>query len=231
MNINHSIATLFLTVAFCYPALSQTSNESLVVTGTVEITSRSTTLNSRTRGAAYRNRMTGKQSPSDSKVSNPLEDVVVFLTPLSFEPDLIPITPNPILNQKDITFSPRVLPITVGTTVKIINQDKLYHNVFSLSPIQQFNIGRRPTGVEYFQTFNRSGNLQLFCNIHSNMSSHVLVLKTPYFTKVLEDGSFRVENLPAGDYEVSSFHPDFQSTAQIIKLSATKPNTLKLILN
>ena len=46
------------------------------------------------------------------------------------------------MDQRNETFSPQVLAITVGTVVDFPNNDRTYHNVFSLSKVQRFDLGR-----------------------------------------------------------------------------------------
>lgn len=201
------------------------------ILGQVEITIQQTSVNSRSRGSIYRSRYQNKKTPSQSQNPDPYRDVVVYLTPLDFKPELSPVTPIPRLVQKDVSFSPRVLPITVGSAVLIVNEDHIYHNVFSKSQVQSFNIGKRLTGENVYQTFNRSGLIQVFCNIHSNMSSHILVLETPWFTKLNEDEQFEFKNVPDGTYKVEVFHPDYSVEPLHLVVKAGTRNKIKLSLH
>src|SRR5262245_5221822 len=45
------------------------------------------------------------------------------------------------LSQKNKTFQPRVLAVPLGSTVDFPNNDGIYHNVFSLSGPQPFDLG------------------------------------------------------------------------------------------
>jgi len=46
------------------------------------------------------------------------------------------------VEQKNISFSPGLLAIQAGTTVEFPNLDDTYHNVFSYSKTQRFDLGR-----------------------------------------------------------------------------------------
>ena len=48
----------------------------------------------------------------------------------------------PTLEQKDQAFTPRVLAVRVGTKVEFPNQDRMYHNVFSVSQVKSFDLGK-----------------------------------------------------------------------------------------
>jgi len=227
-----TFSSLFLVLLFGIivdsESLVQAQQKSL--SGTIEIPLKSTTLGVRSRGSAYRSRYGLKKDVKVEEKTNPFDDIVVYLTPVDGKPELLPILPKPQLNQKNQTFVPRVLAITNGTTVEIINEDKIYHNVFSYSRIQSFNIGKRPTGVVYDQTFTNSGAIQVFCNIHPNMSSYVLVLDTPYFVKTDDEGYYVFNNIPAGKYWLEIFHPEFGVEKRQVTIKNGTPQTVDLTL-
>ena len=103
------------------------------------------------------------------------------------------------------------MPILKGTTVEIKNQDKIYHNVFSLSEPKPFNIGRRPKGEIVPQTFDKQGVVRVFCDIHSHMSAFILVLNNPFFTMGDKNGNYIISDLPPGKYIVNAWHNNLES--------------------
>ena len=52
-----------------------------------------------------------------------------------------------VMDQRDETFVPHLLAITTGTTVDFPNSDRIYHNVFSLSKTDRFDLGRYAQGA------------------------------------------------------------------------------------
>src|SRR5687767_3389707 len=46
-----------------------------------------------------------------------------------------------IITQRDAVFRPGVLPVMVGTTVEWPNKDDIFHNVFSMSESNPFDLG------------------------------------------------------------------------------------------
>jgi plastocyanin len=94
-------------------------------------------------------------------------------------------------------FQPQTMAITVGTTVRFPNLDRILHNVFSLTPGNSFDVGLYGPGAGEAHTFRRAGFVDIYCNVHPNMAAFLWVLDTPYFTQVNADGSFRLDNLPA----------------------------------
>jgi plastocyanin len=86
------------------------------------------------------------------------------------------------IRQRGENFVPRVIAVTVGSTVDFPNDDPIYHNVFSLSRTKTFDLGRFPQGKSRSQVFDKPGVVKVFCQIHSHMSATVLVFDHPWFT-------------------------------------------------
>jgi plastocyanin len=114
--------------------------------------------------------------------------------------------PDASIVQRDLRIIPRVTAITVGTEVDFPNEDNVFHNLFSLSDPKRFNLGRYPPGESESVDFDKPGIVRLFCDIHSSMSGVVIVLETPFFTRPAADGSYRIQNLPAGTHRVVAWH-------------------------
>jgi plastocyanin len=108
--------------------------------------------------------------------------------------------------QKEKTFEPHVLAITVGTTVDFPNLDPIFHNAFSAYDGQHFDIGLYPPGKSRSIRFIRPGFVRVFCNIHSTMSAVIAVMDTPLFAVTRQDGRFEIDGVPAGPYELRVFH-------------------------
>jgi len=104
------------------------------------------------------------------------------------------------MDQRNEQFLPRVLAITVGTTVDFPNSDKTFHNVFSLSPVRRFNLGRFPPGRTGSVRFDRPGIVPVFCDIHSHMSAYVLVFNHRFFALSDDAGRYEIAGVPAGSY-------------------------------
>ena len=67
------------------------------------------------------------------------ENILVYLTKApSVSVDLA--KSKFVMDQKNLTFLPHILPIPVGASVLFPNNDKVDHNVFSLSRSNQFNL-------------------------------------------------------------------------------------------
>ncbi|MGH7741641.1 MAG: hypothetical protein ACRENS_06420 [Candidatus Eiseniibacteriota bacterium] len=132
-----------------------------------------------------------------------------------------PPAPHPTLAQKGQAFEPRVLAVAVGTAVDFPNLDPIYHNVFSLSPARKFDLGKYPRGKFKTVVFDRTGLINVYCDIHSNMEAFVRVLPNHGFARPAADGSFALPELPAGRYQLHVWHPDLPETTQPVDVPAS----------
>jgi plastocyanin len=111
-----------------------------------------------------------------------------------------------VLMQKNKTFQPQVLAVPTGSTVTFPNHDPIFHNVFSLSGPQPFDLGLYRAGETRTRTFQQPGVYRVFCNIHPEMTALVLVVPTPYAAQANADGRFMLD-LPPGRYRLTAVSP------------------------
>ena len=111
------------------------------------------------------------------------------------------------VTQKDLTFTPSLLPVQVGTRVEFPNFDDTYHNIFSYSSAKRFDLGRYRSDEKPVPSvvFDAAGLITLRCDIHEHMRALILVLDTPYFVITDTDGSFKLNSLPAGRYVLKAW--------------------------
>ena len=105
-----------------------------------------------------------------------------------------------VLDQKNMSFSPHVLAVRVGTTVEFPNRDRVFHNVFSFHDGKRFDLGMYPVGTTRDVTFGKPGLSRIFCNIHPNMAAYVMAVDTPYYAVTDEAGVFTIPSVASGSY-------------------------------
>ena len=119
-------------------------------------------------------------------------------------PDIEP--QRAIMDQRNETFVPHVLAITVGTTVDFPNSDNIYHNVFSLRGPKPFDLGRYAAGRSKSVRFDRPGIVRVFCEIHSHMNAFILVFNHRYFAVTAADGRYQIGRVPPGSYTLVAWN-------------------------
>jgi plastocyanin len=111
-----------------------------------------------------------------------------------------------VMDQRNETFVPHILAVTAGTVVDFPNSDQTYHNVFSLSKAQRFDLGRYAAGKSKSVRFVRPGVVRVFCDIHSHMNAFVLVFSHRFFDVTDADGRFTLTSVPPGTYSVVAWY-------------------------
>jgi hypothetical protein len=156
-----------------------------------------------------------------------LTDFVVYIDQLVAPP------PGPVplkVVQRDATFEPHVLPVVVGTTVRWPNEDEIFHNVFSMTETQDFNLGFYKKEKVPEVRFDRLGRVDIFCAIHTNMHCIILVLPNPYFALVDARRHFVIKDVPAGTYRLKAWHERVPAAAREIVVPATGEVKLNFVL-
>ncbi len=134
------------------------------------------------------------------------------------------------IRQKDLTFLPDVSIMIKGTTVDFPNDDKVFHNVFSLSEPSRFDLGLYKSGDSKSVQFNRPGVVDIYCNIHPQMAAKVKVLDTRYFAISTETGAFFIPNVPPGTYPIVAWQPYGDPARGTINVGAGQTTNVTLAL-
>ena len=193
---------LFFTLALYFPVnVDGQESENGTITGTVKV---------------FRARHSG--------------DVVVYLEGESLKKEYSLPEEHSALDQKNLVFIPKVLPILKGTTVDFLNSDDVQHNVFAPGKVEEFNLGTWGFGGVRDYTFNKPGEVIILCNVHSEMVAYIIILENPYFAKTDKEGNFRIENIPLGTYVLKTWHEKMKSTPQEIAVAQRETKEIHLEL-
>jgi plastocyanin len=126
------------------------------------------------------------------------------------------------MDQRGEQFHPRVLAITVGSTVDFPNNDITFHNVFSLSRVKPFDLGRYKPGKSGAIVFDRPGIVPVFCDIHSHMSAYILVFIHPFFAVTDDNGDYAISGIPPGTYSVTVWSELGKVQSRLVTLSGSE---------
>ena len=146
------------------------------------------------------------------------EDAVIYLV----RRDVSAKAPAPearTVLQRDRTIHPHVTVARTGDPVLFPNDDDVYHNLFSLSDGNGFNLGRYAPGLTPEHTFTQAGTVRLFCDIHAEMAGVILVIEADRFTSPDTQGAFRFDDVAPGTYDVVSWHPSTAPDTATVTLS------------
>lgn len=113
-----------------------------------------------------------------------------------------------VINQHGCLYEPHVVGVVAGQEVLFKNSDGVLHNVHGLPKVnREFNIGMPPTLKEKGVTLGKPEPVfPVKCDVHPWMRSYVAVMTHPYFATSDKSGAFKIDNLPAGAYEIEAWH-------------------------
>jgi len=134
------------------------------------------------------------------------------------------------IRQRNENFVPRVVAVTVGSTVDFPNDDPIYHNVFSLSRAKTFDLGRFPQGKSRSEVFDKPGVVKVFCQIHSHMSATVMVFDHRWFEVPDQQGMFDLPGVPPGMHQITAFHERLGDTTQQVRIEPGRATTVDFVL-
>jgi plastocyanin len=106
------------------------------------------------------------------------------------------------MQQRNRHFEPELLVIPIGSAVEFPNFDPIFHNIFSLSHTQSFDLGYYPNGQSRMVKFLRTGIVQVYCHVHPNMYAAIVVTSSRWSGKPAQDGTFSWPNVPPGKYRL-----------------------------
>ncbi len=128
-------------------------------------------------------------------------------------------------------FVPRVLAVTLGSSVRFPNEDPILHNVFSTSPDNSFDGGLYGSGPGVEHRFEHAGLVKVYCNVHHSMFGFVVVLDTPHFARPDAQGAFELLGLPEAEGELVVFHDRAQPWRQRLIPAPGPELAIRLDLN
>jgi plastocyanin len=170
-------------------------------------------------GGTPKRREPEKRAAIDGKVTvanGAVDDVYVYVDGLRGPPAR---GKSIEIKQEGRQFSPRFAVVQAGTTAVFPNFDSVFHNVFSTSPRNSFDLGAYRAGDKPRSvTLTSPGVVDVFCNMHQRMSASILVVPNTMYAKVRSDGTFHIDNVPVGPRKIVAWSPRAKASQQRIEL-------------
>lgn len=148
----------------------------------------------------------GKVNFVTKRGQNPIiSETLIWLEPIGVKtPKMVPARFQMVTRGKMVL--PHVLAIPAGSTVDFPNDDPISHNLFSLSSNNPFDLGLYRKGAGKSQRFDNPGLVNVYCNVHPNMSAVIQVMSTPYYAFADQTGSYALANVPPGRYRLIAWN-------------------------
>ncbi len=127
------------------------------------------------------------------------------------------------MSTKNKELTPRAMVVPIGAKVAFPNYDPIFHNLFSVSVPNDFDLGLYKGGASKSQTFTKPGIVRVFCNVHPQMSATIIIANSSYFTTADKSGNFNLGQIPDGTYMLRAYSEEGQAE-QKIQVSTTPLN-------
>jgi len=161
-----------------------------------------------------------------------LSSVIVYLDSVQKENNDIPpeiLTKRFVMMTRNKQLSPRAMAVPVGVSVDFPNYDAIFHNLFSVSAPNNFDLGLYKGGASKSKVFEHPGIVKVFCNVHPHMSATIVVSASPYYAAADKSGNFSFGTIPNGTYQLRAYTEEGQ-TSQLIQVGMS-PLTVKLSID
>jgi plastocyanin len=131
-------------------------------------------------------------------------------------------TTNPTFDQKTCEFHPHVLAFPAGSTVDVLNSDGILHNIHTTSTANPSVNQAQPKFKPKIQikVDKPEWPIKVQCDAHGWMHGYWISQEHPYYAVTGADGSFKISDLPAGDYEVEVWQETLGKKTEKVSVKA-----------
>jgi plastocyanin len=163
--------------------------------------------------------VSGKISFMTKRGQNPVvNETLVWLEPAGKSLRKPPQTFQMMTRGKALV--PHVLAIPLGSTIEFPNDDPISHNLFSLSSNNAFDLGLYRRGAGKSHKFDIPGVVNVYCNVHPNMSAVIHVMATPFYTFADPAGNYALADIPPGKYRLVAWNEQGGQSNSDVEVSA-----------
>jgi plastocyanin len=139
--------------------------------------------------------------------------------------------PVPKMTSNHKRFTPRVVAVEAGHTVSFPNEDPIFHNVFSVSGENRFDLGLYRSGRSKERVFPAAGLVRVYCNIHPQMVGYVRVVDSSFLSVTGSGGAFAFDAVPAGERVVKAWCEQGGETSVPVVVRPRLSSTVALTLD
>lgn len=140
-----------------------------------------------------------------------LKDVLVRIAPGGVAGNWKAPDKHAEIDQVDCMYAPRMQGVVAGQTIDIKNGDQTLHNVHTYKGSESLFNQAQPKGAAAIskEVPDEASVMKFTCDVHPWMRGFVVVTDHPFFAVSGEDGSFKIEKVPAGKYTVEAWHSQY----------------------
>ena len=173
----------------------------------------------------------GKEKTPEELVLSPqagIRNAVVWLDkpPTVATAEALPSTVS--MDQRECTFTPRVVLVPAGGKVDFLNSDRLLHNLHS-TPSANAPFNRtQPKGRTITISFSHPEIIRVTCDLHSWMRGWVVVADHPFYAMTNGAGEFELRGLPPGRYTLKAWQERLGTISRDVAVGDQDPTPVTL---
>jgi hypothetical protein len=153
--------------------------------------------------------------PIGPRVPDPRLDVIIVL---DGAPNPKLQLPNATVTLHGLRLDPRVAVVPVGGSVEFKNDDRVPHTLFVEKATTLMPPAPTPAGQTRAQKFYAAGEYRVRDEEYPHVDGTVLVLQSPYVTRLDEKGNFKID-VPDGKYTLKVFWRDHWAATQALEVA------------
>jgi plastocyanin len=133
-----------------------------------------------------------------------------------------------VLDQKDCMYTPRIQAVMEGQEIDVKNGDATLHNVHAKKGAESLFNQAQPKGSPAItKEWDDSAVIKFTCDVHPWMRAFVVVHDNPFHAVTKDDGSFTIDKVPVGKYEVEAWHSQFGAKKASVEVAEGKTAEIK----
>jgi len=173
----------------------------------------------------------GKEKTPEELVLSPqagIRNAVVWLDkpPTVATAEALPSTVS--MDQRECTFTPRVVLVPAGGKVDFLNSDRLLHNLHSTPSANAAFNRTQPKGRTITISFSHPEIIRVTCDLHSWMRGWVVVADHPFYAMTNGAGEFELRGLPPGRYTLKAWQERLGTISRDVAVGDQDPTPVTL---
>lgn len=162
---------------------------------------------------------TPKNDPSLIVAGDKLVNAVVYLADIK-KGKKMELT-KVAMDQNGCEYKPHVLALTAGSSVDFLNPDGILHNVRTDSKINSpMNMAQPKFKKTLTQKFDKPEAIPVRCDVHGWMIGWLFVAANPYFHVIDNSGSYKLTDVPPGEYTLEVWHATLGKQSKKVTVKA-----------
>jgi len=154
--------------------------------------------------------------------------VVILESDALSDPPTPPLPGEPVvMDQIGLAFSPDILVVRAGRTVRFHNSEDVLHNIHVTdhgSGETVANVATPAPGSTYDLVLDKPGEYAVRCDVHPAMAAFVIVTLSPHFSVADRDGTFSLNGIPPGPYTLVVWSLD-EARRRRVRVEVSTPET------